>query len=271
MALMRETIYLLRLVAPRRVNSSVISSILSYLVRNIESMNLIGIVKSLWRYPVKSMLGESCRGLLFEDRGVVGDRLFAVRVEHGKFGSGKNTRRFVKIDGLFEFQAVYDESVPVITFPDGKSVRGDDSSIHSELTKALNQPVKLAKEQSIPHFDAGSVHLVTTASLDWLKSKLPDSVIDERRFRPNIVIEAEGSELIEETWLGKTLRIGEGVMLEIMQPTERCLMTNFAQPAIPEDKSILACIGKNADLNFGVYAKVLVGGEVKCGEQVEII
>src|SRR5215204_4679969 len=111
-------------------------------------MKFAGTVKNLWRYPVKSMLGESCRALLFDNRGAAGDRLFAVRDEQGKFGSGKNTRRFVKIDGLFELRAIYDEGVPVITFPDGKSIRGDDSSINYELSKALNESVELAKEQS---------------------------------------------------------------------------------------------------------------------------
>lgn len=233
-------------------------------------MKSIGTVKSLWRYPVKSMIGEPCHGLFFEDRGVAGDRLFAVRNEQGKLGSGKDTRRFVKIDGLFKFQAVYDGQVPIITFPDEKSVRGDDPSIHSKLTEALNQTVTLAKEQLIPHFDSAPVHLITTASLEWLRAKLPGSVIDERRFRPNVVIETEGQGLVELNWLGKMVRLGQGVMLEVTGPTERCLMTNFAQPAIPEDKSIFACIGRESNLSFGVYAKVLTGGDVNCGEQVEL-
>lgn len=234
-------------------------------------MMFIGVVKNLWRYPVKSMIGEPRRRLLFDHRGVEGDRLFAVRDEHGKLGSGKNTRRFVKIDGLFEFRAVYDGSVPIITFPDGRAVRGDASSIHSELTEALGQSVMLAREQAVPHFDTDSVHLVTTASLDWLKSKLPGSVVDERRFRPNVVIEAEGSGMIEQDWIGKRLRFGRDVTLEVTRPTERCLMTNFAQPGIPEDKNIFATVGREADLKFGVYAKVLVGGSVSCGEMVEVV
>lgn len=234
-------------------------------------MKRIGVVKSLWRYPVKSMLGEPCSQLLFDGRGVVGDRLFAVRDGQGKFGSGKNTRRFVKIDGLFNFRAAYDGGVPVITFPGGKCVRGDAPSINSELTEALNQPVTLAREQAISHFDDSSVHLITTASLDWLRARLPGSVVDERRFRPNLVIETEGSELVEQNWLGKRLRIGQGLMLEITHPAERCVMTGFPQPAIPEDKSVFACIGREAGLNFGVYARVLAGGEVKHAETVEII
>jgi uncharacterized protein YcbX len=234
-------------------------------------MEFIGTVKSLWRYPVKSMNGEICRDLLFENRGVVGDRLFAVKNEHGKFGSGKTTRRFVQIDGLFRFRAVYDGGVPVVTFPDGRSVRGDDSSIHSELSRTLDQPVTLAEEQSISHFDDAPVHLITTASLNWLRAKLPGSVVDERRFRPNVVIETEGSELVEREWVGRTLRIGKRVTLEVTHPTERCVMTNFAQPEIPEDKNIFACVGREAGLKFGVYAKVLMGGDVSCGERVGII
>jgi uncharacterized protein YcbX len=217
------------------------------------------------------MLGEPCRGLFFEERGVVGDRLFAVTSEQGKLGSGKNTRRFVKIDGLFNFRAAYDGSVPVITFPGGRAVRGDDPSVHSELTGALNQAVTLAREQLVPHFDSAPVHLVTTASLAWLREKLPRSVIDERRFRPNVVVETEGTGMVELDWRGRTVRLGQGVVLEITGATERCVMTSFAQSEIPEDKSVFACIGREAALNFGVYARVLAGGEVNCGDRVEVV
>ena len=81
--------------------------------------NSIGTVTSLWRYPIKSLLGEKCQTLDRDQRGVVGDRLFAIADENGKFGSGKTTRRFVKIDRLFELQAHYADHVPVIQFPDG--------------------------------------------------------------------------------------------------------------------------------------------------------
>ncbi|MCU5780876.1 putative Fe-S protein [Alcanivorax balearicus MACL04] len=57
-------------------------------------MTSMGTVSELWRYPVKSMLGERCEALRMEERGVEGDRLFAVRDTKGKFGSGKSTRRF---------------------------------------------------------------------------------------------------------------------------------------------------------------------------------
>lgn len=233
-------------------------------------MKTVGSVKSLWRYPVKSMRGEKCDSLLFDNRGAVGDRFYSVKDEAGKFGSGKDTRRFVKIDGLFNFSSFYDGEIPVILFPDGKTARGNDPTIHTELSKALNQTVTLSEEKLVSHFDDSPVHIVATASLDWLKAKLPASVIDERRFRPNIVIETEGAELLEQNWIGKTLEIN-GVVLEITQPTVRCVMVNFPQPDIPQDKRIFAGIGRESNLNFGVYARVSAGGDVRFGEKVKII
>lgn len=220
----------------------------------------VGAIKGLWVYPLKSMLGESRAKIFFESRGIVGDRLYAVRDEQGKFGSGKNTRRFCKIDGLFNFRAHYQGEVPQITFPTGEIIAGDNPIVHSELSRVLDKKVTLAREQSVSHFDAGAVHILTTASLNWLKSRLSKSVIDESRFRPNVLINTDGSELLEQTWLGKILRLGENVELEITHNTERCIMTTFAQDFLPEDKRIFTFLGREAELNFGVYAKIICGG-----------
>lgn len=42
-------------------------------------MKLGGTIEQLWRYPVKSLLGESCEELRIDRRGVVSERWFAVR------------------------------------------------------------------------------------------------------------------------------------------------------------------------------------------------
>jgi uncharacterized protein YcbX len=106
--------------------------------------------------------------------------------------------------------------------------------------------------------------------LNWLKSRLPESIIDESRFRPNILINTDGSELLEQKWLGKILSIGENVELEITHNTERCIMTAFAQDFLPEDKRIFTFLGREAELKFGVYAKVICGGTVAENDQAFI-
>ncbi|MDJ0589035.1 MAG: MOSC N-terminal beta barrel domain-containing protein [Pleurocapsa sp. MO_226.B13] len=97
-------------------------------------MNFCGIIERLWRYPVKSLLGESCPELSLDRRGVIGDRWFAIQNSKGKFGSGKNTRRFCKIEGLFDFQARYDDNIVLITFPNGRVFRSDDPDLDQELS-----------------------------------------------------------------------------------------------------------------------------------------
>ena len=78
-----------------------------------------GVIAALWRYPVKSMLGEECAEVELETRGVRGDRRFAVRGDDGRLGSGKNSRRHRHIEGLFTFRSRYEGEVPEIAFPDG--------------------------------------------------------------------------------------------------------------------------------------------------------
>jgi hypothetical protein len=223
----------------------------------------MGTVARLWRYPVKSMLGEVCGHLDVNARGVEGDRLYAVHDANGKFGSGKSSRRFCKIDGLFRFHAAYQGETPTIRFPDGRVMLGNAPGIDAALTAALGQPVTLAREAAISHLDAGPVHLLTTASLAWLRAALPGALVDERRFRPNVVIDVPGETQVERDWLGKTLAVGAEVRLRVLDPTERCVMVGLAQAELPDDGSVLQRLARDADACFGVYAEVLVPGRIR--------
>jgi uncharacterized protein YcbX len=233
-------------------------------METMETDAAVGRVSRLWRYPVKSMLGEECSHLDVNERGVVGDRLFAVRDVAGKFGSGKTTRRFRKIDGLFRFRATYDGDVPRITFPDGRTVLGSDATVHTALSEALGQPVTLVREAGISHLDAGPLHVLTTASLAWLRTLLPDARVDDRRFRPNILLALPGAAQVERLWCGKMLSIGKDVTLRVLDLTERCVMVNLAQAELPDDPRIL----RSAGPHFGVYAEVIVPGTITSGDRV---
>ena len=231
-------------------------------------MDLSGTVKRLWRYPVKSFLGESATELSIDRRGVVGDRWYAISNSLGKFGSGKNTRRFRKIEGLFDFQAKYEDDNLLITFPDGRILAGEDPNLNRELSSTLGQPVTLVLEKNISHFDADSLHLVTTASLKWLRNLLPKSAIDERRFRPNLLIDTPGKGFVEHSWVGKKLLIGQELEVEITSLTERCIMTSMAQEELECDRNIAKTISNNSQHNFGVYAKVVKPGIIRIGDKI---
>jgi len=123
----------------------------------------------------------------------------------------------------------------------------------------------------VSHFDAGAVHLLTTASLRWLQSREPASRIDARRFRPNCVLEVEGEGLIEDAWPGQDIRLGNTVVLHIVERTERCVMPNLAQDDLPTDSAILRSLADGNAACLGVYAAVLQPGTVSQGDHAYLM
>lgn len=226
----------------------------------------IGKVESLWRYPVKSILGETVPSLVVDLRGVSGDRIYAISNAEGKFASGKDTRRFRRVDGLFSLHAKTIGAEVLLRFPDGTELPTHSAQINNKLTQCLGQRVTLRREAEIPHFDDGPIHIVTTASLRLLSDLLPDSGVDPRRFRPNIVID---SNYLDNDLIGKKIQCG-GCTLEVTHNTERCRMITLEQADMENRPQILKSVSKNFGLNFGVYARVITGGSLSAGGAVEI-
>ncbi len=229
----------------------------------------MGVVAALWRYPVKSMAGERLTEAAVGERGLDGDRLYAVHDPDGKFGSGKNSRRFRRMPGLHAFAARYDGDVPVVTFPDGRVLRG--SEITTEIADVLGLPgVELAKEADVPHHDEAPLHLVTTSSLAWLAERAPGVALDERRFRANVLLDTGSApELTEEAWVGKRIRLGE-VELEVLRKAVRCVMVGLPADGLPAAPGLLKTISDVNDVTFGVQTRVVRGGTLRLGDVHEV-
>ncbi len=238
-------------------------------------------VRELWRYPVKSMLGERGERFWLDQRGLVGDRLYAVRDQAGKFGSGKTTRRFRRIDGLFRFRAAYDGDIPLVTFPDGGTLRGDDPAIHEALSARLGLPVTLSRESDISHLDAGAVHILTTASLRTLRAlgasflagsgNRVEASLDGRRFRPNILVETEAEGFPEESWQGHQIAVGPEARLRVAQRAQRCVMVSMSQDDLPADPRVLRAVAHVNDACLGVLAEVITPGPVRVGDRITVL
>lgn len=225
-----------------------------------------GTVARLHRYPVKSLVGERLEIADVVERGLRGDRLWAVRDEDGKLGSGKSSKRFRRMEGLLDLAAAYQGDVPVLIFPDGRSLRGDDLAVHEALSAHLGRPVTLVREAEVSHFDDGPVHLVTTSSLRAVERGLGEPV-DPRRFRPNIVVDTDDlSGFVEEAWVGSRLQVGE-VVLEVLAPMPRCVMVNAPQVGLGPTR-VLDVVGDLNDANLGVIADVREPGRVRVGDPV---
>ena len=230
----------------------------------------LGRVGGVLRYPVKSLVGEHLDRVLVEERGVAGDRMWSVRDPDGKLGSGKSSRRFRAMPGLLDLEARYDGDVPVVGFPDGRVLRGDDPAVHDALSAHVGRPVTLAREQDVSHFDEGPVHLVTTASLDRVRSA-HGRPVDARHLRPNLVVETTGTGFVEDTWIGRHVRIGADVVLSVRGAMPRCVMVTQPQVGLTADRDLLRTLTEVNDACVGIVADVASGGYVAVGDAVVLV
>ncbi len=228
---------------------------------------MVATVVELWRYPVKSLLGEELGEVEIEERGVVGDRLYAVTDREGKLGSGKATSRFRRLDGLFELRARFGEGQPVVTLPDGRELAAGDPELDAFLSERYGDDLRVSREDTVPHHDAAPLHLLTRSSLGWLATRLPESQIDRRRFRPNVLLEVEGEGLVEDAWVGSCFALG-GAVVRVTDRTDRCVMTTNPQSELPKDPAVLRAVTELNDACLGVFAAVEQAGVVRVGDRL---
>ena len=264
-----------------------------------------GKVVSIWRYPLKSMIGEELNSSYVTERGLLGDRTYAlIDQETGKVASAKNPRKW---GTLFDFHATFidplkdlDKIPPIrITFPDGTQIFSNQSDIDHTLSKVLGREVSLMKasldkpsyeeywpdieglaqrekvtDEAMPpqiFFDIAVIHILTTSTINRLRQLYPEGRFEVRRFRPNIVIDSGTGEkdFIENVWVGKNVMIGKEILLKVTGPCTRCVMTTLPQGDLPKDIGILHTIAKYNQVYAGVYASVYRGGTIRRGDLVQ--
>ncbi|PBC79207.1 hypothetical protein BX265_4002 [Streptomyces sp. TLI_235] len=226
-----------------------------------------GVVERIWRYPVKSTGGELLDAVEVDLRGLAGDRLYAVRDGSGRFGSGKNTRRFRRMDGLLRLTSRLGHRLdgPELLDPLGSPVEDPDAFLRAYLER---EDVVLAREDAVSHFDQLPVSVLTTATLDWVRAEVPTAVVDERRFRPNILLRTPPGTppFTEDTWFGREGRFGDGVRLAFVRASERCAMVGAPQPGLPHSPDILRSIARGHDTRLDALATVAAPGRLRVGD-----
>jgi uncharacterized protein YcbX len=231
---------------------------------------IIGTVKQIWRYAVKSMAGEQLESSMIGLRGIPGDRGWVLKDETtGKFITGGKHPLLMQCSARYR-EAPRNGFIPHVDmrFPDGIEGGSDLPDINARLTQLLGKPVSLSASTLGDQFDAYPIHVLTTASLEVMSRWNSKAKWDVRRFRPNIFVETEpGIEgFVEFGW--RTMRVGD-VELKCEMPAERCAMTTHAQDGLAKDPSVLRSIVEAADQNLGIYSSVITAGEVRVGDQVD--
>lgn len=233
---------------------------------------MTGRLAQLWRYPVKSMLGERLPAADVGPAGVAGDRRLALRHrDTGRVASAKHPRLWRDLLTLRASGAAPDEVR--ITLPDGRVLSRLDPGVDDVLSRVLGVPVTLidrppagalldradpdavlaagmAAEVPVDanplgaaapgtFFDFAPVHLVTTATLARVAAELPGGTVEAVRYRPNLVLDVGVDGFAENDWVGRELRVGSELVLRVLAPTPRCAVPTLAHGSLPRQTEAL--------------------------------
>lgn len=285
-------------------------------------MMQVGKVKQIWRYPVKGMAGESLETCAVTERGIDGDRIWALRDNVRKeIQSCKFRPELLLCSARCSDRPEGASNHVDVTFPDGTVLGSEDAAIHarlSELTRHASTLEPLRPETDVEFYrryrpddhtwlkelaatfdrEAGEplpdfskippsmvefvsapgtfflvtpLHLVTTATLQFLEGKNGQADWNPRRFRPNFLIETNPGQdgLAEQAWVGKRVKIGATAM-DCVAATPRCGAITRAQPQFKADAQVLRTVVRHADQNVGVYALITTHGQVRVGDPVYV-
>ncbi len=264
-------------------------------------------VESLWRYPVKSMLGETVDSLYVDERGAEGDRRLAlVDAETGHVASAKHPRLW---RGLLQCTARRADGEVRIALPDGTCVAADDPTVDELLSRLLGRAVRLMgkrgpgatvqrpdPEQLLERgldaevggrileigkatpgdsfTDDAPLHVITTATLLRVG-------VEALRYRPNLVIATPPGyrPYAENDWTGWELAIG-AARLRVIEATPRCVVPTLEHGPLPLAPQALRTPGAENRVRtsgsaarrpcVGAYLEVVAPGVIRTGDRVAL-
>jgi uncharacterized protein len=260
-------------------------------------VNVIGIVESLWRYPVKSMRGEELDELFAGYAGVYGDRLFAFESSANSKGfpffTGRDKCEMIRYRARFRqpekaarpinlVEAEKNGANPIsanvadlmidVETPDGKMLAIDDSALIDNLRAGVDGKHELTLLRSDKALtDCRPLSIFTVQSARKLGEETGVDV-DKRRFRANVYVDLTSSDgFAENGFVGKSLRIGSKVIVSITDRDPRCMMITLDPDSAAKEPALLKKVAQAHEGMAGVYGAVLVEGMLHKGDSVELL
>jgi len=226
----------------------------------------VGRVNALWRYPVKSMAGESLQNVNVGWHGLAGDRRWAF-IRAGMERSGFPWLTIREAPELWRYQPYFTDpdnvegSQTLVKTPDGSELEVADPA----LAARFGDGVRVMKQYS-GIFDVMPLSLLSVQSVEGL-SDLVDLPLTATRFRPNILIDAPGEAFQEDGWPGSVIRIG-GLRFRADQRDKRCALINVDPASLDNDPRVLRTVAKEREARLGIYGTVVEPGAIAVGDPV---
>jgi uncharacterized protein YcbX len=209
-------------------------------------------IAELWRYPVKSMGGESLHSAEVRADGIHGDRLIQVQDADGLV----TARTRPALLGLHATLGAGDDALV-----DGRPWSGED--LARDVKAAAGPSATLVKRVSPQErFDILPLLVATDGAIAAFNQ-------DGRRLRPNIVIGGVAG-LSEREWEGKLLVVGELVVL-LHSLRGRCIVTTYDPDTLSQDVDVLRDIRRRFDGTLALNSAVVRPGSISVGDPVDIV
>jgi uncharacterized protein YcbX len=237
------------------------------------------------RYPVKSMRGEKLSEVYVNYSGLTGDRVFAFvnpeKKDNFPWHSARQQHDLLLYQAKFKNSLSTDKQYPDenefsvnVTTPEDKAYIITDDVFLKDLQKKAGATFSLRFSEKGMQ-DARPVSLISYASIDALANAVGES-LDPLRFRANFYIKwddaLEGDHaLFEDTLVDRQIRIGEKLEIRIVKKDPRCKIINLDPKTGELNPKVLMSVAKNFRGCIGVYAAVIREGEVRDGDNIELI
>ncbi|MBK8983723.1 MAG: MOSC domain-containing protein [Ignavibacteria bacterium] len=236
--------------------------------------NEIGIIKAIFRYPVKSMAGMEISNSKMGFHGLEGDRRFAFRRVENKSGFPFLTASKLPEMILFKPFSKKENDQSLIPghvcTPEGKVLELQSNELSEDISQRYGSEVQLM------HFDRGifdeaSISLISNQTILKIE-KDSGRPLDIRRFRHNILIETKsGNSFEEDNWVGRTIYFGEESNAPAVSLTlrdKRCVMVNLDPETSESDANVMKSIVRLNENNAGVYGTVIKTGNIFAGQKI---
>jgi uncharacterized protein YcbX len=143
---------------------------------------LVGTVAELWRYPIKSMLGEQRPSLPVTERGIVGDRAWALRdPATGRIASAKKHPRLLEFQATYEIEPTLKKQGRIrVEAPDGRVFSPEDEEASSIVSEILGHDLLFDNQAGTDEkttIDRDTVFgdlPVSSLKPDWTPETMPD-------------------------------------------------------------------------------------------------
>jgi uncharacterized protein YcbX len=206
---------------------------------------------AIWRYPIKSMRGESLDAAALTSEGLDGDRTVQVYDGRGRLITARTHPALLGHRG-----AVGDDREPTV---DGHNWRTAEA--RALIEKALGPGATLAKDTQ-RRFDVLPLLVATDGAIEAFGR-------DSRRLRPNLIIGGVAG-LQERQWEGRRLQIGAAVIF-LDDLRARCVMTTFDPETMSQDSEVLRDIVRRFDGTLCLNASVVTPARIAVGDPVHLL